>query len=141
MNVQVVAAGHDHGIVSLILSYWWLIFFAGGAVDWVLERFGIGILAIAAVFQTRHERRLERLSLQLEIEQRRHPAAHGDRSIAVGGDVSGIVSTGNGQPVPGRCVHRRVKRVRDAEDVLVAWLCTGCDTQLPADWAVRAEDL
>jgi hypothetical protein len=42
---------------------------------------------------------------------------------------------------PGPCVHRRVTRIMSVDDELVGWLCTNCDTRLPADWAVREEDL
>lgn len=45
-------------------------------------------------------------------------------------------------PAPGPCVHRRVAAViAEGEDVPSAWLCKSCDAQLPADWAVRKEDL
>ena len=37
---------------------------------------------------------------------------------------------------PGRCKHWHAKQVRNANDDLVAWLCTDCDTQLPRDWAI-----
>ena len=42
---------------------------------------------------------------------------------------------------PGPCVHRKVTPVIGGDDEVVAWLCKSCDTQLPYDWAVRAEDL
>ncbi len=45
-------------------------------------------------------------------------------------------------PKPGPCVHRRVVPVIAAgEDAPSAWLCRNCEEQLPADWAVREEDL
>ena len=49
-----------------------------------------------------------------------------------------LAATGEKQPGP--CVHRQVRPVVAADEV-VAWLCKSCDAQLPADWAVRAEDL
>jgi hypothetical protein len=44
-------------------------------------------------------------------------------------------------PRPGPCVHRQVTPVIDHDDTVVAWLCRSCDTQLPATWAVRKNDL
>ena len=44
------------------------------------------------------------------------------------------------EKLPGPCVHRRVVPVISDEEV-VAWLCRSCDKKLPADWAVREEDL
>jgi len=46
------------------------------------------------------------------------------------------------QKLPGRCVHRQVSAiVPSGEEAVVGWLCRSCGTQLPADWAVREEDL
>jgi hypothetical protein len=39
------------------------------------------------------------------------------------------------------CRHRNVVSVRDRTDKVVAWLCKGCDTSLPADFSVYEEDL
>ena len=44
-------------------------------------------------------------------------------------------------PKPGPCVHRDVAAVVSKADEVVAWLCRTCKSQLPADWAVREEDL
>lgn len=46
-------------------------------------------------------------------------------------------------PTPGKCVHRNVKQIRTGEGELVGWQCQklGCETRLPPDWAVAAEDL
>ena len=43
-------------------------------------------------------------------------------------------------PKPGLCVHRNVVQVMSGEEI-VAWLCRTCDAKLPAEWAVREEDL
>lgn len=54
-----------------------------------------------------------------------------------------IVPDGKKLPTPGECVHRNVVPViaDDLEGKPVKWLCRTCGTELPATWAVRAEDL
>jgi hypothetical protein len=108
-------------VLNWLLNHWFLIFLlsAFGFFEGVRDFF-IGIAeAVGGVFDGRHQRELERIRAQ-------HPAP----SPAL-----------SGTPLPGPCVHRRVKQVRDRRDELVGWLCIGCDRQLPADWAVAEEDL
>lgn len=42
---------------------------------------------------------------------------------------------------PGPCVHRNVSPIVSVTDEVVGWLCKTCTKRLPADWAVREEDL
>lgn len=81
-----------------------------------------------AVVHGRHDRQLALLKEQRKLEEARARA----RELPVAED----------DPKPGRCVHRRVVPVIAAgDDAPCAWLCKSCDTELPADWAVRQEDL
>ena len=106
-------------LLGYALAYWWLLLIFGGAIlEWIGEIFDCGLSAIADALQVRHERRLELARAR-----------------------SAPVADNPARPMPGRCVHRRVKQVRDVDDELVGWLCVGCDKQLPADWAVAQEDL
>jgi hypothetical protein len=110
--VAVLNWGLHHWYVFLFLSFF-------GFFEGVRDFFAGIIEAVIALGDRRHERRLEIARAQgaipvAEIEQRAKP---------------------------GRCVHRRVKQVRDRNDELVAWLCMSCDRKLPADWAVAQEDL
>jgi hypothetical protein len=76
-----------------------------------------------AVTGTRHKRRMKELRAQERIARAgRQP------------EVAGL-------PAPGPCVHRNVAAVVSRADKVVAWLCRTCDAKLPADWAVREEDL
>lgn len=109
------------------LSHWWVLFFlsAFGFFDGV-RNFLAGIIAtVAALGERRHERRLE-------IERTRS-AAHLTAAPAVIAD----------QPLPAApCRHRNVVSVRStADDSVVAWLCRGCDSKLPANFSVYEEDL
>lgn len=111
------------GIVDLLFAYWWVILIFGGTVlGWLGEVFGVGASAVSRSLQVRHKRRLQ---LERARAKAARPAAQERR------------------PLPGQCVHRRVRQVRDMDGNLVAWLCLkdGCEKQLPPDWAVAAEDL
>ena len=111
-------------LVSLLLSYWWLaLIFGGAALEFVGEVFDLGISGLKRRSKVRHKRRLELRRVDLQIAQAK-----------AGGVPSSL------RPKPGPCVHRSVRPVISADDELVGWLCA-CDTQLPADWAVREEDL
>jgi len=110
------------------LAHWWVLFFlsAFGFFDGVREFFA-GIFASAvALGDRRHERRLE-------VERAKAPP----RALT----PEDFIPATAARTRPGRCVHRRVRQVRDRDDNLVAWLCAGCEKQLPADWAVAEEDL
>ena len=69
-----------------------------------------------------HSRRMEELHARMALERARAGAVRA-------------------APKPGPCAHRNVVSVISKTDELVAWLCRSCDTKLPADWAVREEDL
>lgn len=127
-------AAASPGVITFLEDYWWLLLiFGGGIVEWIGETFDVGASAIARAGKRRHRRRMERLKLELQVAQARMPQT--SREIPLPPVPSGA------RPIPARCVHRRVKQVRDRNDHLVAWLCEGCDSQLPADWAVASEDL
>lgn len=104
-------------VLNWCLNHWWLFLFLSvlGVFEAVGEFF-TGIIASAIALSDRRHRR------QLEIARALSSAPAPRR------------------PKPGRCVHRQVKQVRSGDE-LVAWLCTSCDRQLPADWAVSADDL
>jgi hypothetical protein len=62
--------------------------------------------------------------------------------------ASGVIQAPD-HKTPGPCKHRNVQRIMarksdgSGDEEIVGWLClkTGCDAQLPADWATAAEDL
>jgi hypothetical protein len=113
VTIAAPESGADQ-VITFVLAWWWLIFLFGGAA---LETV-TGHLRHA--LKVRHKRRV-----QLARARAAAPAPAGARAV------------------PGPCQHLRVSQVRDRQDVLVAWLCLneGCGQQLPADWAVAAEDL
>jgi hypothetical protein len=114
----------DDLLAYLAANWWWLIWFAGGAIDWVLETFDAGLGALARTSRRRHRRRMARLRLELEIAQ------------------AGVVPPDAARTLPAaQCRHRNVVSVRDRSETVVAWLCRGCDTRLPADFSVYEEDL
>jgi hypothetical protein len=73
--------------------------------------------------------------IALMKERRKLARAEAELEAAKGGQ-------GRELPKPGPCVHRNVVPVIPAtEDKVSGWLCRTCDAQLPADWAMREEDL
>ena len=112
-------------VVSLLLSYWWVVLIFGGAViDAIGETFDVGLGALHRRSKRRHKRRMELRRIELEIAQAK----------------AGIAPSPL-RPKPGPCVHRNVTPVIAAgEDEPCAWLCR-CGERLPADWAVREEGL
>lgn len=120
------AAAGGNTLVTLFENYWWLlIIFGGGILEWIAETFNVGVSALQRRAKARRKHQLALRKLELEI-------ARANAGKAAGADLA---------VTPGPCVHRRVKQIRDVTDELVGWLCIGCDTRLPADWAVAAEDL
>jgi len=110
-------------IGTLIGDWWWLIFFLplGGAEEGV-RRYRNRREERA---QLKHERELEKLQI---LERMRQHAIEGQ------------------YPTPGPCVHRNSVPVVETDEYelngkVVAWYCKSCDTQLPANWAIRKEDL
>jgi hypothetical protein len=107
---------------------WWLLIliFGGGILDWIAERFDVGVGALRRRAREKRKHQLKLKRLELEIARTR-------AGQAAGGAVA---------PRPGPCVHRNVKAVIGPfpQEELLGWLCE-CGTQLPPDWAVRAEDL
>lgn len=122
---------HSHpdiwnSILTWLAAWWWLaLIFGGAALEWIADTFDAGISAMRRRAKLKHKRQMELRRIELEIEQ------------AKAGTVVPIASAKK----PGPCVHRHVTPVIAADETLTAWLCRGCDTQLPPDWAVREEDL
>ena len=117
--------GSGTSLLDWAIAYWWLILIFGGAVlEWFGEIFDCGFGAVRHALKVRHKRRLQ-------LARARARAARP------------LVPDAGPRPLPGACVHRRVKQVRDMDGNLVAWLCLkeGCEKQLPADWAIAQEDL
>jgi hypothetical protein len=108
-------------------------------LDWALEHwFLFFLLSVFGVFEgvrdffvgawteitgTRHKRRMKELRAQAKIIR---ASRHAETAAL---------------PKPGPCVHRNVVPVVSKAEETVAWLCRTCDTKLPAEWAVREEDL
>jgi len=112
-------------VLNWALDHWWVFFWLGifGFFEGV-RNFFMGIAAaIGSVGDRRHARRMRELELRAQIEK-------------------GTLATQTAPPpTPGLCVHRNVVRVMSSADEVVAWLCRTCDAKLPAEWAVREEDL
>lgn len=108
-------------------NHWWWFFWlwALGFFEGVRNWFAGLFESVMALGDRRHERPLE---LERAKAAAAPPVPQVSREIPL-------------PPRPGRCAHRRVTPVVAADESVVAWLCKGCDTQLPPDWAVRAEDL
>ena len=110
--------------VNVLVGYWWLILlFGGAALEWIGETFDVGLSALYRRAELKHQRQMDLKRVELEILQAK----------------SGAVPSS--LPKPGPCVHRKVVPVVAADETVTAWLCKSCDGQLPADWAVREEDL
>ena len=122
-----MSAASAHGgtdILTLLISYWWVLLLVGGAVlEWIGETFNMGLTALHRRSKLKHKRQMDLKRMELEIAQTK------------AGVVPSLL------PKPGPCVHRHVTPVISAAEELVGWLCKTCDTRLPADWAVREEDL
>ncbi|HEV2450747.1 MAG TPA: hypothetical protein VGS62_02330 [Streptosporangiaceae bacterium] len=108
-------------VLNWSLDHWYVFFWLAilGVFEGVRDFF-LGIFAaIVAIGERRHERRIE--------------------EIRAAAPAPPVLSSS--LPKPGPCVHRNVTAVISGGDEVVGWLCRSCDTQLPADWAVREEDL
>ena len=118
-----------HDLLKFVgTNWWWLIWVVpsvlGSVAEWVGDQFGIGLAARRRKLKEKRKHELAMKKMDLELARAKQLP-----------DV-----TEPGEPKPGECVHRRITPVI-AGDEVVAWLCKGCDTQLPATWAVRKEDL
>jgi hypothetical protein len=109
-------------VLNWSLDHWWVFFWLAvfGVFEGVREFFFGMFQAIGAITDRRHKQRVKELKLQAKIAAA--PALPAGTK-------------------PGRCVHRNVVPVVAADETVTAWLCRSCDGQLPADWAVREEDL
>lgn len=109
-------------VLNWSLDHWYAFFWLAvfGVFEGVRDFFLSAFDAIAAIGERRHQRRIEEIRAAAPV-------------VTVPARIPG--------KTPGPCVHRHVVQVRDSFDELVGWLCKSCETQLPADWAVREEDL
>lgn len=106
-------------VLNWSLEHWWVFLWLSifGVFEGVRDFFVSVFEAIGGIGERKHQRRIEEIRAAA-------PAPVFPSSL----------------PKPGPCVHRNVRPVIAADDELVGWLCA-CDAQLPADWAVRKEDL
>lgn len=110
-------------VLNWLLAHWGVFFLLGFfGVFGAIRDFIVDVARALGGHRRRKDRELSRRVRKLEAAQAAVPA-------------------GTPGPKPGRCVHRNVTAVVGTDDTVVAWLCRSCDTQLPADWAVREEDL
>ena len=111
-------------ILNWSLEHWYVWFWLAifGVFEGVRDFFLDLARAIGGIGERKHERRMEELRLQAPAL----PPGYVPPSAAM---------------KPGPCVHRNVVPVVAADETVSAWLCKSCDAQLPADWAVREEDL
>ena len=124
MHDVATAAHAAPSVLETILSYWWLFLLFGGAIlEWVADTFDMGLRALRRRSKDKRKHQVELKRLELEIARARSGTA-----------LPAAVK-------PGPCVHRNVAAVVSAADEVVAWLCRTCDEKLPANWAVREEDL
>jgi hypothetical protein len=113
-------------VFNWLLAHWFLLFLlsAFGVFEGVRDFFTGIAQAVSLAGERRHKRRMKELRLRARIAEGAvlpRPAGQGS--------------------APGPCVHRNVVPVVSAAEEVVAWLCRSCETRLPADWAVREEDL
>jgi hypothetical protein len=105
-----------------LLAHWFLIFLLSAlGIFESIRDFLVG--AYKEITGTRHKRRMRELKAQERIAR----AARQSEAAVL--------------PAPGPCVHRNVAAVVSRADEVVAWLCKTCDERLPANWAIREEDL
>lgn len=122
-------AGHETLLQAVSQNIGWIIFLVlvfGGAVIEVLGKvFSIPFLALSGRGKSKRKHQLALKKLELQIAEAR------TRSVPQDEDAP-----------PGPCQHYRVTPVV-SDDEVMAWLCKNpeCSAQLPADFAVRAEDL
>jgi len=110
-----------------LIQYWWvaliLISWLGEAIA---DRYNAGLRALNRRRKDKRKHELAKLKLQLQIAEAGNVTAIGQKKK------------------PGPCVHRNVVPVMSADELQtepIAWLCRSCQARLPADWAVREEDL
>lgn len=109
-------------VFNWVLQHWLLIFLLSALGVFASVRdFFVG--AWKEITGVRHKRRMKELRAQERIAR-----------VSRQADTAAL-------PKPGLCVHRNVAAVVSKADEVVAWLCKSCDEKLPANWAIREEDL
>jgi hypothetical protein len=111
-------------VLTWAAEHWFLIFLLGilGVFEGIRDFF---VDAWQEITGTRHKRRMKELRARERIARATAKA-----------EAAALPKS-----KPGLCVHRNVVPVVSKAEEVVAWLCRTCDTELPADWAVREEDL
>lgn len=111
-----------NSLVKTLVDHWWVFFLFGGSILGAIGACFEGFRDF--IFGVLDRRRQH----QVEIEQIRSGRA---------------LPEGSPRHAAGPCPHRpkNVKPVIGTDEELKAWLCTACDTRLPATWAVLEEDL
>ena len=111
-------------VLDWAVQHWFLIFILSmlGVFEGVRDFF---VGAWQEITGTRHKRRMK----ELRARER----------IARASAKAGVAALPKSKPGP--CVHRNVVPVVSKAEEVVAWLCRTCETRLPAEWAVREEDL
>lgn len=106
-------------IVDWIILIWFL-----GGFGWASRKIAMARAAARQRVADRREHQLNLKRLELEVA-RRGTAVAPPKTVP-----------------PGPCEHLHVTPVV-ADDEVVAWLCKNptCEAQLPANWAVRQQDL
>jgi hypothetical protein len=114
-------------VLNWSLNHWYVFFWLVvlGVFESVRDFFLSAFEAIAGIGERKHQRRIE----EIRAGSPQPPPGWVAPSAAIA------------VKKPGPCVHRNVVPVVAADESVSAWLCKSCDTQLPADWAVREEDL
>ena len=115
-------------VLNWLLAHWWVFIWLSifGVFEGVRDFFLGCAEAIGDLFSIRHRRKLELAKAQAKAARAQARAA-------------GIPADRTLPAAP--CRHRNIVGVRDRTDKLVAWLCLGCDTKLPASFSVYEEDL
>lgn len=108
-------------VLNWLVNHWYVIFWLAifGVFEGIRDFFIDLAKAAGSIGERKHKRRIKELKLQAQI----------------------VGEAATASKKPGPCVHRNVTPVISADETVVAWLCKSCEEKLPADWAVREEDL
>ena len=160
MNAVADAGITAHGAWEWLVQNWiWLLIvwmIIGGAIEEAWRRM---VASRRAAGELRHRRRLEIEAVRRGVTL----PPPGSRAVTAGGDISGLVSTGDGtvnvlpdaviprppeaRPVtgtPGPCRHGKIVPVITDSGGLEKWLCANyprCEAEFPASVAIYAGDL
>jgi hypothetical protein len=118
-------------------NWWWLIWVIPSAISWMFEGVRDFIIDTITEFTgIQHKRRMQELKAERKAAALIAQQDEFNQSKIALHQAPGTIS--------GICLHpfSKVKPVvPDGGGKPVAWLCTACDEQLPADWAIQATDV